>query len=345
MKSKIYTMRHLPADYSVADSHQDLLRSLQDAVKGQPRALDAIEPVVRTHLAGLSPSNRPAGVFLLLGPTGTGKTHTVEAVAEALHGSRKNLLRIDCGEYQMDHEVAKLIGAPPGYLGHRETQAALSQSRLTAVTSNRSNLSVVLLDEVEKAAPSMTRLLLGVLDKATLRLGDNSLVDFENSLIFMTSNVGAREMAKASKVDFGFARDVSLDVRSMQERIAMRALKRRFAPEFLNRVDSMINYDPLTREVAAKILDLQIAELQRHLMQRLQPDRPQLLVSEAARAFLLEDGFSPEYGARELRRSVQKHVLQPLARLLAEGRIGRSGRIKVDYGETGFRITHSRRVA
>lgn len=125
----------------------------------------------------------------------------------------------------------------------------------------------------------------------------------------------------------------------------MRALKRRFAPEFLNRVDSMINYDPLTREVAAKILDLQIAELQRHLMQRLQPDRPQLLVSEAARAFLLEDGFSPEYGARELRRSVQKHVLQPLARLLAEGRIGRSGRIKVDYGETGFRITHSRRVA
>src|SRR3954470_23238137 len=139
--------------------------------------------------AGLGPEGRPAGVFLLLGPTGTGKTRTVEALAEVLHGSPKNVLRIDCGEFQMDHEVAKLIGAPPGYLGHRETHPILTQQRLTGVTSEHSPLSLVLFDEIEKAAPSMTRVLLGVLDKGTLRLGDNSNVNFEKTLVFLTSNL------------------------------------------------------------------------------------------------------------------------------------------------------------
>src|SRR6185436_9549937 len=150
------------------------------------------------------PEGRPVGVFLLLGPTGTGKTRTVEALAEALHGSERNVLRIDCGEYQLEHEVAKLVGAPPGYLGHRETQPAVSQQKLSAVTSEASNLSLVLFDEIEKAAPSMTRLLLGVLDKAMLRLGDNTSVNFERSLIFMTSNLGAESMRNLTIPNFGF---------------------------------------------------------------------------------------------------------------------------------------------
>src|ERR1700676_4359784 len=157
------------------------------------------------HHAELSADGRTAGVFLLLGPTGTGKTRTVEALADALHGSEKHMLKVDCGEFQMEHEVAKLIGAPPGYLGHRETQPMLTQQKLNAVTSDRCGLSLVLFDEIEKAAPSLTRLLLGVLDKATLRLGDNSTVNFEKSLVFLTSNLGAREMMKEINPDFGFA--------------------------------------------------------------------------------------------------------------------------------------------
>src|SRR5689334_25114617 len=154
--------------------------------------------------AGLAPEGRPAGVFLLLGPTGTGKTRTVEALAEVLHGSSRHVLRVDCGEFQMEHEVAKLVGAPPGYLGHRETHPVLTQAKLASVASENSSLSIILFDEIEKAAPSMTRLLLGVLDKATLRLGDNNTVNFERSLIFLTSNLGAREMRDRLRPGFGF---------------------------------------------------------------------------------------------------------------------------------------------
>src|SRR4051812_21753229 len=176
------------------ESSSGIGADLQRLLIGQDEAVEAIVPFIQMHQAGLSPEGRPVGVFLLVGPTGTGKTRTVEALAEVLHGSARNVLRVDCGEYQLDHEVAKLIGAPPGYLGHRETHPVLTQAKLAGVTSDRSSLSIVLFDEIEKAAPSLTRLLLGVLDKATLRLGDNNVVNFERSLIFLTSNVGARGM-------------------------------------------------------------------------------------------------------------------------------------------------------
>ena len=142
----------------------DLLGELSRRVIGQPQAMESIVPYIQMHQAGLAPEGRPLGVFLLLGPTGTGKTRTVEAVAEVLHGSSKNVLRVDCGEFQMEHEVAKLIGAPPGYLGHKETQPLLSQAKLASVISEQSDISIVLFDEIEKAAPSMTRLMLGILD-------------------------------------------------------------------------------------------------------------------------------------------------------------------------------------
>src|SRR3954464_4497436 len=183
---------------------EDLSAVLSQKVVGQPAATRVIVPYIQMFQAGLAPEGRPVGVFLLLGPTGTGKTKTVEALAEVLHGSEKNVLKVDCGEFQMEHEVAKLIGAPPGYLGHRETQPMLTQQKLNSVTSEKSALSLVLFDEIEKAAPSMTRLLLGVLDKGLLRLGDNSTVNFEKSLVFLTSNLGAREMLKEITPDFGF---------------------------------------------------------------------------------------------------------------------------------------------
>src|SRR5947208_1028537 len=246
---------------------EDLSAVLSQKVVGQPAATRVIVPYIQMFQAGLAPEGRPVGVFLLLGPTGTGKTKTIEALADVLHGSEKNVLKVDCGEFQMEHEVAKLIGAPPGYLGHRETQPMLTQQRLNAVTSDRCGLSLVLFDEIEKAAPSMTRLLLGVLDKGVLRLGDNSTVNFEKSLVFLTSNLGAREMMKEINPDFGF-QSVSgkdrpaADLTNKLQAIALVSVRKRFSPEFVNRIDCVITYQPLTPESLAAILDHQIDDLQ-----------------------------------------------------------------------------------
>src|ERR1700681_854352 len=189
----------------VVDLSNQLAAAFSQKLVGQPAAINAIVPYIQMYQAGLCPEGRPIGVLMLLGPTGTGKTRTVEALAEVLHGSSKKMLKVDCGEFQMEHEVAKLIGAPPGYLGHRETQPLLTQQKLNSVSSEANDIAILLFDEIEKAASSMTRLLLGVLDKATLRLGDNTSVNFEKTLIFMTSNLGARTMAKQLRPDFGFS--------------------------------------------------------------------------------------------------------------------------------------------
>src|SRR5690242_17356412 len=232
MKQK--STRSLPA----IDRPSELARALSSKLVGQPGAIQTILPYVQIHQACLAPEGRPVGVFLLLGPTGTGKTKTVESLAEVLHGSAKKMLKVDCGEFQMEHEVAKLIGAPPGYLGHRETQPLLTQARLAGVTSERSNLSLVLFDEIEKAAPSMTRLLLGVLDKANLKLGDNTSVNFERSLIFFTSNLGAAGMQQELRPAFGFKIDpggTRPGIERKLESIGMNAVRRHFPPEFVNR--------------------------------------------------------------------------------------------------------------
>ena len=232
-----------------SDPVEDLTAVLSQKVVGQPAATRVIVPYIQMFQAGLAPEGRPVGVFLLLGPTGTGKTKTIEALADVLHGSEKNLLKVDCGEFQMEHEVARLIGAPPGYLGHRETQPMLTQQKLNAVTSENCALSLVLFDEIEKAAPSMTRLLLGVLDKGLLRLGDNSTVNFEKSLVFLTSNLGAREMMRELNPEFGFQSAMTserADLTSKLQNIALVAVRKRFSPEFVNRIDCIITYQPLT---------------------------------------------------------------------------------------------------
>src|SRR5712692_7570308 len=180
-----------PDQARILKSPGDLIELLSQKVVGQSAATQAIVPYVYMYQSGLAPEGRPAGVFLLLGPTGTGKTKTVEAIADLLHGSEKKILKIDCGEFQMEHETAKLIGAPPGYLGHGETVPMITQQAMVEVTSENCDLALVLSDEIEKAAHSLTKLLLGILDKGLLRLGDNSSVNFEKTLIFFTSNLGA----------------------------------------------------------------------------------------------------------------------------------------------------------
>jgi ATP-dependent Clp protease ATP-binding subunit ClpA len=322
----------------------DLTAALAAKVVGQSAAVSSIVPYVQMYQAGLAPEGRPVGVFLLLGPSGTGKTRTVEALASVLHGNEKNVLRIDCGEYQMEHEVAKLIGAPPGYLGHRETQPMLTQTKLNAVTSERSSLSLLLLDEIEKAAPSMARLLLGVLDKASLRLGDNNTVNFERTMIFMTSNLGANEMLRALRPDFGFqamTRPDSEDAASAVERIGMNSVRRRFAPEFVNRIDSVITYRPLEVASLEAILDQQLAGLQAHINGRLGQRGFPLELSDAARSFLLQRGTSAQYGARELKRTIHRNVIQPLAAMVANGLIEPAEPVYVEVDESGERLVIS----
>jgi len=328
--------RNAAANPSVLSTErEELAQQLANRLVGQTHAIAEIVPYVQMYRAGLGPEGRPAGVFLLLGPTGTGKTRTVEALADVLHGSEKNLLRVDCGEFQMEHEVAKLIGAPPGYLGHRETPPMLTQQKLGALTSEGSHLSLLLFDEIEKAAPSMTRLLLSVLDKAVLRLGDNTSVNFERTLIFLTSNLGSSAMGKQLLPDFGFAAGVpeghgSGTLHKLSS-IGLGAVKRKFAPEFVNRIDAVITYQPLDERALEAILDQQIAALERHIAHRLKDNAFTLELDTSARRFLLAKGTSREYGARELKRVILRKLTQPLAEMLETGLIPPDSVVQVGH--------------
>ncbi len=303
------------ATKTLSDRRSTITAQLSSLLIGQPSAMSAVVDSVMLFESGLAPEYRPCGVFLLMGPTGTGKTHTVESLAKVLHGSPKSVLRIDCGEYQMEHEVAKLIGAPPGYLGHRETQPALTQQKLTAAASSACGISLVLFDEIEKAAPSMVRILLGVLDKGTLRLGDNTSVSFERTIVFMTSNLGADAM----QAHIRRCMDLTLDA-SPEDLAAIgdSALRKAFSPEFINRIDLSVVYLPLSEESVRKILDLQILDLERRISSRC-VSQFTLTISQSARDFLVRSGYSLTYGARELKRAINQFVMRPLADLVVAG--------------------------
>lgn len=297
----------------------DIARELALTLVGQPDAIAAIAPAVRMFQAGLSPTGRPIAVFLLAGPTGVGKTKTVEALARACHGSERKLIRIDCGEFQDHHQICRLLGAPPGYLGHRETVPMLTQAKLNDITSNRSGFSIVLFDEIEKAAPSMFNLLLGILDKACLTLGDNSTVDFSRTVVFMTSNLGAHSLAAAAGTGYALgAFTQHAPTSGNLKAIALNAIKRKFSPEFVNRIDAVIPYRTLSAASLAGILDQQIAEIQAGLLANERVNCT-LGVSPKAKRFLLAKGTSDVYGARELKRTLQRELLQPFAATLLDG--------------------------
>ncbi len=336
---RTYTMAGRSKRPIVPNEADGIQARLNELLIGQPEAIDTIVPFVHMHQAGLAPEGRPVGVILLLGPTGTGKTRTVEALAEVLHGSSKNLLKVDCGEFQMEHEVAKLVGAPPGYLGHRETQAMLNQAKVNSVASDSSDISIVLFDEIEKAAPSMNRLLLGILDKATLRLGDNSTVNFEKTLIFLTSNLGAKSIQRANKPDFGY--EAMLPVVSQIDaaktnKIGMSAVRQKFSPEFVNRIDSVITYRALDRAAYSTILDHIFSNFTRLIQQRLGSRAFRLQCTVSARNLLLEAGTSVEFGARELKRTVQRNFIQPVAELVAQGNVPPGSTVILDAKDGDF---------
>ena len=307
---------------------KDLETRLHRLVIGQEEAIHEIVRTYQTYLAELSPEGRPIGNFLFLGPTGTGKTRAVEATAEALLGNPRAVIKIDCGEFQHSHEIAKLIGSPPGYLGHRETHALLSQEALNQYHTENMKLTFVLFDEIEKASDALWNLLLGILDKATLTLGDNRKVDFSNALIFMTSNIGAAEMSSLVSPKLGFhvstpdGSNCAPRLTAKLSRTGIEAARRKFTPEFLNRLDRIVVFKALGNEELERIIDIELERVQQRV-QMANAGKPFLIsVTGSARKLLLTEGIDLRYGARPLKRAIERLLVHPLSNLLASGQIG-----------------------
>jgi ATP-dependent Clp protease ATP-binding subunit ClpA len=314
---------------------------LRKRVVGQDEAIQQIVDVYQTHLAGMSSPGRPIGNMLFLGPTGSGKTRLVEATAESLAGDARAVIKIDCAEFQHSHEIAKLIGSPPGYLGHRETHPLLSQEVLNQYHTDKIQLSFVLFDEIEKASDSLWNLLLGILDKATLTLGDNRRVDFSRALIFMTSNLGAAEMGSILRPNLGFAAgdsernhaagivDESLGGKVM--RAGLEAARRKFSPEFMNRIDKTVVFHPLGAPELRKILTLELNMVQQRIFNTASAAPFVFTLTEKARDFLLLEGTDMKYGARHLKRAVDRHLVHPMSNLIATGQVRGGDLLRVDF--------------
>ena len=341
----------LDATRTGADA-EDLANKLRSRVVGQDEAIHHIASAYQTYLAGLCPVGRPIGNFLFLGPTGSGKTRLVEATAECLLGDRRAVIKIDCAEFQHSHEIAKLIGSPPGYLGHRETHPALSQAALNRHHTESVKLSLVLFDEIEKASDSLWNLLLGILDKATLTLGDNQRVDFSQAMIFMTSNLGAAEMNAMLRPKLGFAsleteRHHAIGVIDQKftdklSRAGIEAARRKFSPEFMNRIDKTVVFHPLGVCELRRVLEIELDEV-RERIQKAQPGKPFLInVTESARDFLLMEGTDVRYGARPLKRSIERLLVQPLSNLIVTGQIRQSDCIRVTHSAAAPILTFFR---
>ena len=313
-------------------------RELRSRIVGQDRAIHQLARMYQVHLSGLSASDRPVANLLLLGPTGSGKTRLVEAAAEALFGDPRAMLKIDCAEFQHSHEIAKLIGSPPGYLGHRETHPLLSQEAVNQFQTETLKLSLVLFDEIEKANDALWNLLLGILDKATLTLGDNRRVDFSRAIIFMTSNLGAAEMSAILRPKLGFAAGPP-DARQLEDKLAhagTEAARRRFTPEFLNRIDRVVTFHPLGAAEMQRILDIELGLVQERLACAVGPERMSLNVSRDAREILLHEGTDQRYGARHLKRVIERRLVQPLSNLIATSQVTAGDRVFIDGDANGL---------
>jgi ATP-dependent Clp protease ATP-binding subunit ClpB len=327
---------------------RELEARLHRLVIGQEEAIHEIVRTYQTYLAGLSPDGRPIGNFLFLGPTGTGKTRAVEATVEALLGNPRALIKIDCGEFQHSHDIAKLIGSPPGYLGHRETHPMLSQEALNQHHTDSVKLSFVLFDEIEKASDSLWNLLLGILDKATLTLGDNRKVDFSRALIFMTSNIGATEMSSLVSPKLGFQVSRADDgncapaLDAKLSRTGIEAARRKFTPEFLNRLDRIVVFRALGNEELNRIIDIEL-ELVQQRIRTAAAGQPFLInVTDGAKKFLLTEGIDLRYGARPLKRAIERLLVHPLSNLMASGQIQHRDRILVTHNGESASLTFFR---
>src|SRR6478609_9141306 len=317
---------------------QDFEERLTARIVGQERAVRRMSGLYQIFLAGMNPPARPIGTMLFLGPTGSGKTRVVEAAAEVLFGEPHTVVKIDCAEFQHSHEIAKLIGSPPGYLGHRETSPMLTQENLDRMHTDDMKVSLVLFDEIEKASDSLWQLLLGILDKATLTLGDNRRVDFSKSMVIMTSNLGAREMSELISGGIGFApgkgaknpHDTEVDQKIY--RTAVEAARRKFSPEFMNRIDKVVVFRSLKEHHLRRILDIELTAVQDRITESA-GTKFIFECSHEAKEFLLSEGIDLKYGARHLKRSIERFLVYPLSNLVATQQVETGDFVTIDFDQ------------
>jgi ATP-dependent Clp protease ATP-binding subunit ClpB len=317
---------------------RDFESALRRKIVGQDQAVEKVAEIYQMFLAGLNPPGRPVGNLLFLGPTGSGKTRVVEAMAESLFGDPRACIKIDCAEFQHSHEIAKLIGSPPGYLGHRETHPLLTQEALNQWHSEKLKLSILLFDEIEKASDALWQLLLGILDKATLTLGDNRRVDLSQCIIIMTSNLGACEMSNLVDGGLGFAHkptevDASLDEKI--NRTAIEAARRKFTPEFMNRIDKAVVFKTLRPEHLEQILEIELGMVQQRILMATAANQFVFSCTAKVKSFLLHEGTDPKYGARHLKRAIERHVVFQLANLVATSQVRLGDFIRIDLSPEG----------
>ena len=307
-------------------------RALRERVVGQDQAVQALVDLYQMFCAGLQSPFRPIGNLLFLGPTGSGKTRIVEAAAEILFGDSRAVVKVDCAEFQHSHEIAKLIGSPPGYLGHRETHPLITQEALAASHRDHLKLSFLLFDEIEKASDALWQLLLGMLDKATLTLGDNRRVDLSQTMIFLTSNLGGGQIADLVQGGMGFIQPNDKPTTGLHEKVertAVEAARRKFSPEFMNRLDRIVVFQPLEREELDEVLEIELSNVQKRVLDA--ATRPFLFrITEEGRAFLLQEGTDQRYGARHLKRAIERYVVHPIARLLATAQVREGDVLVID---------------
>ncbi len=322
----------------------DFQSALRSKIVGQEEAVQALVDLYQVFRAGLNSPGRPVGNLLFLGPTGSGKTRIVEAAAEILFGDARAVIKVDCAEFQHSHEIAKLIGSPPGYLGHRETHPLITQETLAACHTEKLKLSFLLLDEIEKASDALWQLLLGILDKATLTLGDNRKVDLSKTVIFLTSNLGGGEITELMEGGMGFIQPKDKPATGLDEKVqrtAVEAARRKFSPEFMNRLDKIVVFHPLRKEQLQEVLDIELGQVQQRV---LDTAKGQVLfrVTPAGRDFLLQEGTDQRYGARHLKRAIERHVVYPLANLLATDQVNLGDLVCIDWDKTNNRLTFVR---
>jgi ATP-dependent Clp protease ATP-binding subunit ClpB len=312
---------------------RDFHQALRTKIVGQEEGIQALVDLYQVFCAGLNSPGRPVGNLLFLGPTGSGKTRIVEAAAEILFGDPRLVIKVDCAEFQHSHEIAKLIGSPPGYLGHRETHPLITQEALAASHSDKLKLSFLLFDEIEKASDALWQLLLGMLDKATLTLGDNRRVDLSQTVIFMTSNLGGSDITDLMAGGYGFIKSDDKPKTNLDEKVertAVEAARRKFSPEFMNRLDKVVVFHPLQRKQLEQVLDIELTMVQQRV---LETAKGQFLfrVTESGRDFLLREGTDQRYGARHLKRAIERHVVYPMANLLATEQVHSGDLICIDW--------------
>lgn len=315
----------------------EVRKDLEHSLVGQPEAVDYYIQLVEKYRSGLYEAGRPIGAVLETGPTGSGKTYAAETFAESLQvrvdrSWKKNLMRIDCGEFQHSHDIAKLVGSPPGYLGHRETHPVLSKERISALQGAAIDypFAIIVFDEIEKASDALWNVLLAVLDKGSITLGTNEQVDLSQTVIVMTSNAGFSDR----RDDLGFL-PPSILASEETKRIGLEAAKRKFSVEFINRLDKVVAFNALSQEMISKVLKLELGKLQIEVFAK-SSTRLLFSVTPDAQAALLKEGYDSKYNARNIKRVIDHRLRLPLARIMGGHQVSAMEAVLIGYEDAKF---------